>query len=185
MFFGSRELDDFDDDMGMDSYQYRSFSDSLFENLNRSLYESNESIELAILDAIGATFVTKQTTYIRARDIFGGFLVLKFTRKVYTDGRDDEVIGPFESDEEHDLIDHTGEWVEVGAGCLDDDQLDETPDESEDSEQLLYLPDVPEVDRDMELRLTMEYGEDDDVIIPGYDEDTDYPVRGLGDALYE
>lgn len=184
-FFGSRELDDFDADMGMDSYQYRNFSDSLFGNLNRSLYESNESFELAILDAIGATFVTKQTTYIRARDVHGGFLVLKFTRNVYTDGRDDEVIGPFESDDEHDLIDHTGEWVEVGAGCLYDDQLTDTPDESEDGEQVLDLPDVPEVDKDMELRLTMGYGEDDEMSIPGYDEDTDSPERGLGDALYE
>jgi hypothetical protein len=171
--------------MGMDSHQYRNFSDSLFGNLNRSLHESNESAELAMLDAIGATFVTKQTTNIRTRDIFGGFLVLKFTQNVYSDGREDETVGPFESDEQHDHIDHTGEWVEVGAGCLEDDQLAGMTDGLEDSELLLDLPDVPEVDKDMELRLTMGYGEDDEVNIPGYDEDADSPNRGLGDALFD
>ena len=73
----------------------------------------------------------------------------------------------------------------MGAGCLDDDQHADTPDESEDGEQVLDLPDVPEVDKDMELRLTMGYGEDDEVNIPGYDEDADSPNRGLGDALFD
>ena len=37
----------------------------------------------------------------------------------------------------------------------------------------------------MELRLTMGYAEDEEMSIPGYDEDTDSPERGLGDALYD
>ena len=32
-FFGNSELDDFDNDFGMDSHQYKTFNRSIFENL--------------------------------------------------------------------------------------------------------------------------------------------------------
>jgi hypothetical protein len=187
-FYGDRELDDGFADLGMDAYQYQHFTNKLFENLPRTLKLNSESFELALLESIGATFVTLDTVYVRTHDVYGGFLELKFTRKVYTDGRDDELVGPFEPDEVHDVIDEEGEWLEVSAGCFEDGSHDDAEPDAESEDQADYvpdLPDIPDVDKDMELRLTMGYAEDDEMSIPGYDEDTDSPERGLGDALYD
>lgn len=190
-FFGSRELDDSDTDLGMDANQYLYFSNSLFENLPRILQLSPESYELALLDSVGATFVTLDTVYIRTHDVYGDFLELKFTRKVYTDGRDDELVGPFEPDEAHDVIDHAGEWLEASAACREDGSQDDAHDNAdvdvEPHDRLKDLPDVPEVDRDLErnLRWTEDGDDEGGFSIPGYDETTESPAGGLGDMLFE
>jgi hypothetical protein len=180
-YFGNRELDDFDNDMGMDAHQYRSFSAALFENLGLTLRKSAESGELALLDAIGAAFATKHTVCIKTSDVYGDALVLRFTRNVYSDGRADEVIGPFDSNELHELIDETGEWLEMDAEYADDDsQLD-----LHDGGMVDNLPDVPEIDEDMELRFVLDSQGGSDLGIPQFDEDADYQERGLGDRLSE
>ncbi len=190
-FFGSRELDDSDTDLGMDVNQYLYFSNRLFDNLPRTLQFFPESYELALLDSVGATFVILDTVYIRTHDVYDDFLELKFTRKVYTDGRDDELVGPFEPDEAHDLIDHTGEWLEASAVCREDGLLDDAHDNADvDAEQydlLKDLPDVPEVDKDLErnLRWTEDGDDEGGFSIPGYDETTESPSGGLGDMLFE
>lgn len=190
-FFGSRELDDSDTDLGMDANQYLYFSNSLFENLPRTLQLFPESYELALLDSVGATFVTLDTVYIRTHDVYCDFLELKFTRKVYTDGRDDELVGPFDPDEAHDVIDDTGEWLEASALCREggtqDDVQDNADDDAESYDRLKDLPDVPEVDKDLERNLRWtEDGEDESGFsIPGYDETTESPAGGLGDMLFE
>ena len=186
-FFGSRELDDSDTDLGMDANQYLYFSNSLFENLPRTLQLFPESYELALLDSVGATFVTLDTVYIRTHDVYDDFLELKFTRKVYTDGRDDELVGPFEPDEAHDVIDHTGEWLEASAGCLEDDAQDDAEVDVEAYDLIKDLPDIPEVDKDLERNLRWADDEDDEggFSIPGYDEATESPAGGLGDMLFE
>lgn len=187
-FYGDRELDDSFADLGMDSFQYQQFSNKLFENLPRNLQLNSESFELALLESMGAAFVTLDTFYFRTHDVHGAFLELKFTRKVYTDGRDEEIVGPFEPDEIHESIDEEGEWMEVSTGCLEDGSHDDAESDPESDDQADYvpdLPDIPDVDKDMELRLTMGYAEDEEMSIPGYDEDTDSPERGLGDALYD
>lgn len=190
-FFGSRELDDSDTDLGMDASQYLYFSNSLFENLPRTLQLFPESYELALLDSVGATFVTLDTVYIRTHDVYCDFLELKFTRKVYTDGRDDELVGPFDPDEAHDVIDDTGEWLEASALCREggtqDDVQDNADDDAESYDRLKDLPDVPEVDKDLERNLRWtEDGEDESGFsIPGYDETTESPAGGLGDMLFE
>lgn len=190
-FFGSRELDDSDTDLGMDANQYLYFSNSLFENLPRTLQLNSESFELALLDSVGATFVTLDTVYIRTHDVYDDFLELKFTRKVYTDGRDDELVGPFEPDEAHDVIDHTGEWLEASAVCREDGSQDDAQDnadvDAEPYDRLKDLPDVPEVDKDLErnLRWTEDGDDEGGFSIPGYDETTESPAGGLGDMLFE
>ncbi len=188
IFYGDRELDDCFADLGMDAYQYQYFSNKLFENLPRNLQLNSESFELALLESMGAAFVTIDTVYIRTHDVYGDYLELKFTRKVYTDGRDDEFVGPFEPDDVHEVIDEEGEWMEASTGGLEDGTHDDAESDAESEDQAEYvpdLPDIPDVDKDMELRLTMGYAEDEEMSIPGYDEDTDSPERGLGDALYD
>ena len=186
-FYGSREADDSDTDLGMDANQYLYFSNNLFENLPRTLQLNSESFELALLDSVGATFVTLDTVYIRTHDVYNDFLELKFTRKVYTDGRDDELVGPFESDETHDLLDDTGEWLEASAGCLEDDAQDDAEVDVEAYDRIKDLPDIPEVDKDLERNLRWADDEDDEggFSIPGYDETTESPAGGLGDMLFE
>ena len=190
-FFGSRELDDSDTDLGMDANQYLYFTNCLFENLPRTLQLSQESFELALLDSVGATFVTLDTVYIRTHDIYDDFLELKFTRKIYTDGRDDELVGPFESDETHDVLDDTGEWMEASAGCLEngsqDDDQDDADVDAEPYDRIKDLPDIPEVDKDLErnLRWTDEDDDEGGFSIPGYDEANESPAGGLGDMLFE
>jgi hypothetical protein len=175
----------------MDANQYLYFTNCLFENLPRTLQLSQESFELALLDSVGATFVTLDTVYIRTHDIYDDFLELKFTRKIYTDGRDDEFVGPFESDETHDVLDDTGEWMEASAGCLEngsqDDDQDDADVDAEPYDRLKDLPDIPEVDKDLErnLRWTDDGDDEDGFSIPGYDEANDSPAAGLGDMLFE
>jgi hypothetical protein len=187
-FYGDRELDDGFADLGMDAYQYQYFTNKIFENLPRTLQLNSESFELALLDSMGATFVTIDTVYIRTHDVYGDYLELKFTRKVYSDGRCDEFFGPFEPEEVHEVIDEEGDWMEASTGVLEDGTHDDAEPDTEPEDQADYvpdLPDIPDADKDMELRLTMGYAEDEEMSIPGYDEDTDSPERGLGDALYE
>ena len=190
-FYGSRELDDTDTDLGMDANQYLYFSNRLFENLPRTLQLFPESYELALLDSVGATFVTLDTVYIPTHDVYDDFLELKFTRKVYTDGRDDELVGPFEPDEAHDVIDDSGEWLEASAVCLEDGSQDDAQDNADDDaepyDRLKDLPDVPEIDKELErnLRWTEDGDDESGFNIPGYDETTESPSGGLGDMLFE
>ena len=86
-------------------------------------------------------------------------------------------------------FDDWGEWMEVATGLGEDiDTFDTLVDYDE-----YDIPDLPEVDdhgtkqiaRDMELRARLNCADDDEMLIPGYDEENDSPLRGLGDFLYE
>ena len=178
-FFGNPELDDFDNDMGMDSAQYRLFSDRLFHTIGNNLLRSDESAELAMLVSIGATFVTIHTTSIHAETEYGARQLLRFTRKAFSDGRDDEIVGPFDDEECHAFIDYQGEWLEFDAEVVEPGvEVGPTSDEVDDVE-------IPEEDKDMELRLRWDDGEDGERLIPGFDESNDTPLGGLGDDLFD
>lgn len=179
VFFGNPELDDFDNDMGMDSAQYRLFSDRLFHSIGYNLLRSDESAELAMLVSIGAPFVTIHSTWIHAETDYGARQLLRFTRKVFSDGRDDEIVGPFDDEDSHAFIDYQGEWLEFDA-----ESVDPGADSNEYIEEVDEV-EIPEEDKDMELSLRWDDGEDGERLIPGYDPSNDTPLGGLGDDLFD
>ena len=71
-------------------------------------------------------------------------------------------------------------------GSEDDDQDNDEVD-AEAYDRVKDLPDVPEVDKDLELNLRWTDDADDEggFSIPGYDEATESPAGGLGDMLFE
>jgi hypothetical protein len=180
-FFGNSELDDFDNDMGMDSFQYQVYAGKLWGGIETSLFNSDESPELPMLDSLGAVFVTRESCWISARDSDGTPFFLRFTFSKFSDRRDDLSFGPFDDQELHDQIDELGEWLEVDGEKLpeiytDQDLIDSIPD-----------VEVPEIDRDMEFRLRWgdEADSEEGLSIPGFDESTESPSAGLGDKLFE
>ena len=175
-FFGNAELNDFDKDMGMDSIQYRVYSDRLFQSVAENLLKSDESTELAMLASIGATCVIKHSSWINAVTTCGVSLTLRFTRREFSDGRDDEFCDPFEDVEAHGLIDLEGEWFEFDGEIPESDVPEVSPaDDIEDVE-------IQDPDKDMELRLQWD---DDEPLIPGFDSQNDVPLGGLGDSLFD
>jgi hypothetical protein len=183
-FFGNPELDDFDNDFGMDSYQYKTFNRSIFENLREILFNNEESAELLLLDSIGSTFVTQTQYIINCFDEEGESVALCFTTNVFTDGRDDAVVFPCIDLACHEHIDDLGEWMELDGetaetgfneaalidGIMDvEEKIDDVTRKAIDDEAL------------RELDEAFEGG----YSLPGPDSDTGAPGRGLGDALFD
>jgi hypothetical protein len=180
MFFENKEIDDFDNDMGMDSKQYAVFSERLLTNLESNLLQGSESIELPLLESFGATFVIKEMYRILAEDLDGEILILRFTKNSYTDRRIEDFFSPFDEKEFHDSIDEIGEWMKIDVETAESINSDfyDLPGFSEEE--------MAESNKEMELKLQLTDGDTDEIIIPGYDEGDDSVLGGgLGDVLFD
>lgn len=179
--FGSAELDDCANDMGMDNSQYATFRQRLFSGLDQRLFESHESEDLLFLNSVKAVFATRELFRITAAGPDGDHLVLRLSRRSYTDGRDFEDVLPWAELEAHDEFDIHGEWLEVDG---------ETREKSYDIQDVIdSLPDVEVVDDErLDAALASsftDHAEGDEFEIPQYQEGLEEETRGLGDQLFE
>jgi len=179
--FGSADLDDSVDDMGMDNYQYVTFRQRLFSGLDQRLFESYESAELLLLDSVNAVFATRELYRITAYGQDGELVILRLSRRRYTDGRDDEDVLPWAEQDDHDQFDQCGEWLEVDY---------EQPERSYDIQDVIdSIPDIDVVD-DVQLGAALassfaDHTEGDEFEIPQYQEGVEDETRGFGDRLFE
>jgi hypothetical protein len=179
--FGSADLDDCVDDMGMDNYQYVTFRQRLFSGLDKRLFESYESAELLLLDSVNAVFVTRELYRIMAYGPDGELVMLRLSRRCFTDGRDDEEVLPWAEQDDDDQFDQCGEWLQVDC---------EQTERSYDIQDVIdSIPDIDVVD-DVQLgealaSIFADHTEGDEFEIPQYQEGVEDETRGLGDKLFE
>ena len=184
MFFGNKEIDDFDNDMGMDSAQFRNYTKRLLDFLDFNLFNNEESEEVLLLDAIGSVFVTKKSYYISCLDEEGEHVCLRLTQNIYTDGREDELIGPHADTEMHDFIDELGEWLEVNGEVVNEKSfqsrlIDSIADIEEKVDEATRKAIEEEASR--ELRDAF----DGEFTLPEFITDEEDENRGLGDMISE
>jgi hypothetical protein len=183
-FFGNSELDDFDNDFGLDAFQYRSFTSNLFENLGEVIFNSDESAELVLLDSIGSTFVTQTRYSISTYDGNGEHVSLFFTKNEFTDGRYDEVVFPCSDLACHEFIDDFGEWMEVGGEIQDHESYESALIESIlDVEE--KIDDATSKAIDDEAFRELDEAFEGGFSLPGAEVDDSVPGRRLGDALFD
>lgn len=168
------ETEDYDRDLGMDSYQLCEFRERLLDRVRISLFQGQDSYELELFNSLGAVFVEKVTMFIESWDDEGNWTPLNLTLNSYSDGRPAEVIYPWESPESHGRLCEYGEWLELDGEEVAYKTVDELIAD--------YRADViAEADRDLDRELDDAFGAEFELPSPD-DSEEQGPAR-FGDSI--
>jgi hypothetical protein len=170
------QTEDYDRDLGMDSHQFCDFRGRLLEKLRISLFQGEDSYELELFSSLGAVFVEKVTMCIESEDNDGNWIPLNLTRNSYSDGRQAELIYPWEGPEIHGQLCVYGEWLELDGEEVAYKTVDELISD--------YRADVSaEADRELERELDDAFGAEFELPSPE-DSEEQGPAR-FGDSILE
>jgi hypothetical protein len=170
------ETEDYDRDLGMDSYQFSEFRERLLDKLRISLFQGEDSSELELLNSLGAIYVEKVTMYIESVDGDGDWISLNLTLNSFSDGRPAEIVYPWEGPEAHGRLCEYGEWLELDGEEVAYKTVDELIAD--------YRADViAEADRDLDRELDEAFGAEFELPSPD-DSEEQGPVR-FGDSIVE
>ena len=168
------ETEDYDRDLGMDSYQFCEFRERLLDKLRISLFQGEDSSELELLNSMGAIYVEKVTMYIESVDGDGEWMSLNLTLNSFSDGRPAEIIYPWEGPEAHGRLCEYGEWLELDGEEVAYKTVDELIAD--------YRADViAEADRDLDRELDEAFGAEFELPSPD-DSEEQGPAR-FGDSI--
>jgi hypothetical protein len=179
--YGNAEMNEAGDDMNLDAAQYDAFRHSLFSGLDVRLFDSNESEDLALLEAVHSVFLTREVYRIMAQASDGAQVNLRLTRKCFTDARGAEVVLPWADLEEHDGLDELGEWLEVDGEQVE--YVDYTQ-KAIDSFDDVEVVDDSRLDAQLANSFD-DHKEGDEFEVPQYEERLDEEAQGLGDKLFD